>query len=145
MAGWRERLTAAGLSEADADVILATLRVHALDAEQLTVVYRIEPAELDRLLPLEVVPAPTRVTRVGPAIVKNVDPAAGERIAKLIEQLASDDWDQREAAQSKLAQLGAGAGPKLNEALKHKDLEVVYRAERLLEALAAPAAPAEGQ
>jgi hypothetical protein len=97
------------------------------------------------LLPLEVVPSPTKTTRVGLAIVKNADPAAGERIARLIEQLASDDWDQREAAQAKLAQLGAGARPKLSEALKHKDLEVVYRAERLLEALAAPAAPAEAQ
>ena len=77
--------------------------------------------------------------------IENADPAAGERIAKLIEQLASGEWDQREAAQAKLAKLGAGARPKLGEALKHKDLEVVYRAERLLEALAAPATPAGGE
>ena len=146
VAGWRERLTSAGLSTGDADVILATLRTQALDAEQLTVVYRMEPAELDRLLPLEVVPAPAKVTRVGLVVVKNVDPAAGERIAKLIEQLASDDWDAREAAHAKLARLGAGARPKLTEALKHKDVEVVYRAERLLEALnPAPAAAPQGR
>lgn len=141
VAAWRGRLAGAGLAPGDVDVILATLRTHALDPEQLTVVYRVDPAELDRLLPLEVVPSPAKVTRVGLAVVRNVDPAAGERIAKLIEQLGSDDWNQREAAQAKLALLGAGAAPRLTDALKHTDLEVVYRVECLLEAIKAQAAP----
>ena len=138
VAPWSQRLKDAGLTAADIEVILATLRTHALDPEQLTVVYRIDPSELDRMLPMEVVPMPAKVTRVGIAIVKNIDPAAGERIAKLVEQLGNSDWEKREAAQAKLAELGAGARPKLTEALKHKDVEVVYRAERLLESINNP-------
>jgi hypothetical protein len=138
VAAWAPRLKDAGLTPADVEVILATLRTHALDPEQLTVVYRIDPAEMDRMLPMEIVPMPTKVTRVGIAIVKNIDPAAGERIAKLVEQLGNPDWDKREAAQAKLAELGAGARPKLTEALKHKDVEVVYRVERLLEVINNP-------
>jgi hypothetical protein len=135
VAGWKSRLANAGLPDVDVEVILATLRTHALDPEELTAVYRMEQPELDRLLPLEVVPLPAKTTRVGIAIVKNIDPAAGERIAKLIAQLGSPNWDEREKAEAKLAELGAGAKPKLDEALKNSDLEIVYRAERLVEKL----------
>lgn len=138
VAPWRSRLTDAGLTPADVDVILATLRTQALDDEQLTVVYRMDPAELDKLLPLEVVPLPAKTTRVGLAIVINIDPAAGERIAKLIQQMGDPDWSKREAAYTKLAELGAGAKPKLTEATKNSDIEIVYRAERLLDAINNP-------
>jgi hypothetical protein len=138
VAPWRQRLKDAGLTAADVEVIVSMLQTHALDPEQLTIVYRIDQAELDRVLPLEVVPLPAKITRVGIAIVKNIDPAQGERIAKLVEQLGNPSWEKREAAQAKLAEMGAGAKPKLTEALKHKDIEVVYRAERLLDSINNP-------
>jgi hypothetical protein len=138
VAPWKARLTDAGLTSADVDVVLATLRTQALDDEQLTVVYRMDPAELDKLLPLEVVPLPAKTTRVGIAIVINVDPAAGERIAKLIAQMGDPDWSRREAAYAKLSEIGAGAKPKLTEATKNSDIEIVYRAERLLDAINNP-------
>jgi hypothetical protein len=138
VATWRQRLKEAGLTPADVETIVATLQTHALDPEQLTVVYRIDQSELDRVLPLEVVPTPAKVTRVGIAIVKNIDPATGERIARLVEQLGNPSWEKREAAQAKLAEMGAGAKPKLTDALKHKDMEVVYRAERLLDSINNP-------
>jgi hypothetical protein len=138
VAPWKARLTEAGLTPADVDVVLATLRTQALDDEQLTVVYRIDPAELDKLLPLEVVPLPAKTTRVGIAIVINVDPAAGERIAKLIAQMGDPEWSKREAAYAKLSEIGAGAKPKLTEATKNSDIEIVYRAERLLDAINNP-------
>jgi hypothetical protein len=138
VAPWKARLTEAGLTPADVDVVLATLRTQALDDEQLTVVYRMDPAELDKLLPLEVVPLPAKTTRVGIAIVINVDPAAGERIAKLIAQMGDPEWSKREAAYAKLSEIGAGAKPKLTEATKNSDIEIVYRAERLLDAINNP-------
>jgi hypothetical protein len=138
VAPWKARLSEAGLTPADVDVVLATLRTQALDDEQLTVIYRMDPAELDKLLPLEVVPLPAKTTRVGIAIVINIDPAAGERIAKLIAQMGDPDWSKREAAYAKLAEIGAGAKPKLTEATKNTDIEIVYRAERLLDAINNP-------
>jgi hypothetical protein len=138
VAPWKARLTEAGLTPADVDVVLATLRTQALDDEQLTVVYRMDPSELDKLLPLEVVPLPAKTTRVGIAIVINIDPAAGERIAQLIAEMGDPDWSKREAAYAKLAEIGAGAKPKLTEATKNADIEIVYRAERLLDAINNP-------
>jgi hypothetical protein len=138
LGGWRSRLKEAGLKPADVETISAMLQAHALDTEQLTVVYRIDSSELDRLLPLEVVPAPVKTTRVGLVIVKNIDPAAGDRIVKLIQQLGDPNWEKREAAHAKLTEIGAGARPKLTEALKNPDIEIAYRVERLLAALSSP-------
>ncbi len=132
LAPWRDRLARAGLDEPDREAVIGILRHHALDPDQLTAVYQVDQADLDRVLPLEVVPTPAGVVRVGLAVVRNVDPDAGARIAKWIAQLGSDSWEQREAAEQALTKLGAGARPKLQEALKEKDLEVVYRVERLL-------------
>jgi len=121
--------------------ILRILETHALDQRRMTVVYRLDPAELDRLLPLEVTPTPRRTVRVGLVVARNIDPAVGGEIDQLVAQLASPDWDKREAASKQLAELGAAARPKLNAALQQKDLEVVWRAERILQAMETPPAP----
>lgn len=142
---WRDHLAQQGLPPADVDTILAILARHALDKDNLTAVYRMGPAELDALIKLEVIPEPRKVTRVALVIVRNIDPALVEQLDALIAQLGDDDWNKREAAQKKLAQVGGLAKPKLEAALSHKDLEVVWRAERLLAALAAPTPPRPGQ
>jgi hypothetical protein len=105
-----------------------------LDKKRLTAVYRLDPAELDRMLPLEVTPTPRKTVRVGLVIARNIDPSVGDEIDQLIAQLAHPDWEQREVAHKQLADLGAAARPKLQAALQQKDMEVVWRAERLLQA-----------
>jgi hypothetical protein len=141
LAPWTERLTATGLPATDFDVILSILRKFALDPHRVTVVYRLDPAELDRLLPMEVTPQPKKIVRVGLVIALNVDPALGDEVDRLITLLGDDDWSKREAAHKQLVKLGLAAKPKLEGALKNKDLEVVYRAEKLIQALTAPPAP----
>jgi hypothetical protein len=136
--GWKEKLAAAGLAPTDLDTICAILSKHALDPKRLTVVYRMDPAEMDRILPLEIVPQPRKITRVGLMIVRNIDPAIAQEIDQLIVQLGNDEWSQREAAEKRLRELGLAAKPKLEQAVKNKDLEIVYRAERLMQAFAKP-------
>jgi hypothetical protein len=65
-------------------------------------------------------------------IVRGIDPSFGQLIDKLIVQLGDPSWKQREAATSELGKIGRVAKPKLEAALRSKDLEVVYRAEQLL-------------
>ena len=98
------------------------------------------PPELDRLLPLDVTPTPRKTVRVALVVVRGIDPAITDEIDGLITQLGDADWNVREAAYKQLAEFGAAAQPKLTEATRQKDLEVVYRAERLLQRLANPAA-----
>ena len=139
---WKQRLAEAGLPAADVAQVLRILERFALDKKRMTVVYRLDPAELDRLLPLEVTPAPRKTVRVGIVVARNIDPAVGDEIDQLIAQLGADDWDAREAAYKQLAELGPAARPKLQAVLQSKDVEVVWRAERLIQAAEAQPAGA---
>ena len=132
---WRARLTSAGLGADDLDLIVKILEVRALDTAHLTAVYRLDDGELDRLLPLEVLPQPRKTVRVGLVMVRNADPAIPAQIAALVAQLGDRDWRKREQATQALSQLGAGAKAELQIALKSNDPEIVLRAERLLKSL----------
>ncbi len=135
LAPWRGRLAAAGVSAADQEIVLKMLARYALDRQRLTAVYQMDPAELDKLLPLEIVPQPKKISRIALVIVTQIDPAIGDDLDKLIAQLGNADWKRREAAMSEIRKLGNIAKPRLQEAVKNKDTEIVYRAEQLLEGL----------
>ena len=126
-----------GVDPADAAVITRLIARYAFDPHRLTAVYRMDDAELDQLLPLEVVPQPAKITRFALVIVINADPTAGTVVDDLIKQLGDDDWDKREAAYQALAAMGPAAQAKLTGAKGSKDLEVAWRAERLLAQLQA--------
>jgi tricorn protease-like protein len=59
-------------------------------------------------------------------------PVAKETIARLIDQLDSDDFDLRDQATMELMKLGELAESELNKALDHKSLEVRHRVTELL-------------
>jgi hypothetical protein len=120
------------LPPTDFAVIASVLERHALESKRLTVVYRLDPAEMERLLPLELTPSPRKLVRVGLVVVRNLDPGIGEDVERLIAQLGDEEWARREAASKQLAEIGPAAKAKLEAATKHKDLEIAWRAERLL-------------
>jgi HEAT repeat protein len=69
-------------------------------------------------------------------------PAGGPNaadVARLVRQLGSEQYAEREAASKALGAIGEPALAALNEAALSDDLEVRRRAERLLEALRARA------
>jgi len=133
-ADWKPKLLDAGLDPADADVIVKIIARSAFDPRRLTAIYFLDGPEFDRLLPLEIVPDPKSIVRVGIVIVRNADPAAGTDIDDLIAQLGDPVWAKREAASKALQKIGKAALPKLQEATHSKDVEVVWRAERLINA-----------
>ena len=136
LAPWRQKLTASGLPPADFDLILKILERHALTANRLSAIYRLDAGQLDQLLPLDIVPSPRKITRVGLVIVRNIDPAIATEIESLATQLGDVKWDAREAAQKQLTELGLAARPKLEGLLKNaRDPEIIYRIERLLDTL----------
>lgn len=134
---WKPIMASHGVDPADAAVITRLIARYAFDPHRLTAVYRMDDAELDQLLPLEVVPQPAKITRFALVIVINADPTAGTVVDDLIKQLGDDDWDKREAAYQALAAMGPAAQAKLTGAKGSKDLEVAWRAERLLAQLQA--------
>jgi hypothetical protein len=141
VAPWKDRLAAAGLPATDFPVIASVLEKHALESKRLTVVYRLDPAEMERLLPLELTPSPRKLVRVGLVVVRNLDPGIGEDVDRLIAQLGDEEWARREAASKQLAEIGPAAKGKLEAATKHKDLEIAWRAEKLLQVLSPAPGP----
>jgi len=132
IADWLPAFKKAAVSDQDCELISRILTREAFDARRLTVVYLLDSAEYDRLFPLEVVPEPNKIVRLGIVIIKNADPAVGTEIDDLIVQLGDPTWAKREEASQSLLKMGAAAVPKLQEATKNKDLEVVWRAEKLV-------------
>ncbi len=137
--GWMPTITAAGIDPIDAQLMTRIIARYAFDPRRLTAVYRMDDAEFDRLLPLEVVPQPAAIRRVALVIVLNADLAAGTMVDDLVKQLGDDDWSKREAAYQALTTMGPAAKTELNVAKGSSDLEVAWRAERLLAQLPAPA------
>lgn len=133
-ANWKPILSRSGLSPTDVQLIADMISQYALGSRALTAIYRLDPAEFDRLLPLEVVPQPRSILRVGVVIITNADPAAGTEVDELISQLGDPSWAKREEAYNSLKSLGPAALPKLKAATKNKDMEIVWRAEKLLAA-----------
>ena len=78
------------------------------------------------LAALAAAPAPT---------ADKADKPEAARIAKLIAQLGSDDFDDREKASAELAVIGEPALDALRQAVKSSDVEVHKRAETLVSAI----------
>jgi hypothetical protein len=144
LAPWRGKLAKAGVSAADQDVILKILARHALDPKRLTAIYRLDPAELDRILPLEIVPQPKKVSRIALVIVRGIDPAIGDELDQLIKKLGDPSWKIREAATAGIKKMGIRAKSRLQKVVNDKDVEVAYRAEELLAGIASETGEAPG-
>jgi hypothetical protein len=130
-------LIGAGMFEAEADSILKIWRRSFFESDGLTAFYLLPQTEYDRMLPLQVTPAPVGgPVRVGIALHPAFEngPDVRERVAKLIAQLDAADFASRESATKTLEQLGPWAVPQIREALKEKpSLETSRRLERLVE------------
>lgn len=132
---WRAKLIEAGVASGDQEIVLKILARQALDPKRLTAVYRMDPAELDRILPLEVVPQPKKVSRIALVVVKGIDPQIGDELDGWVKKLGDPKWKTREAAMAAIKRAGMQAKSRLLAAAKSSDTEVAYRAEQLLGAL----------
>jgi ankyrin repeat protein len=130
LAVWRSRL--AGLSDGQIDFVIDVLKEYALDPEFTSLVYRLDRSVLDELIQVDVVPNPRNTVRIGLVVVRRAGPEFHENVANLILQLGDPEWAKREAAHKTLAAKGKSIVPLLKKAAKQRDLEIVYRVERLL-------------
>jgi hypothetical protein len=87
---------------------------------------------LDETVLLDVFPPPRKLVRVVLLLVHGVDPRLQDRARALVQQLGDPSPKTRETAESRLFELGPVAVPALEDALTSKDMEIIYRSERLL-------------
>ena len=92
-------------------------------------------------MPLEILPAPAKVTRVGLVIVRGLDPGVLDEIDRLILQCGDPDYAKRKAATALLIEIGEPARTKLQKAQSNADVENAQRAEEALAAISKSKAP----
>lgn len=117
----RQAQLTAGLFEAEADSLLKIWEKRLLQADGVTAFHILPVSEYDRMLPLEIRPAPpTRPVRVGIALHPHVEiePALAETVGKLLRELDSPQFEKRMAADKTLLEIGPMAIGMLRAELK---------------------------
>ncbi len=126
------RLEAAGLRKELVGLLLDRYARDLFEPGELIVLARLSREAVDEAVPLDVFPSPKKLTRVPLIVIHGVDPRLQDRAKILVKQLGDPAWKSREEAETRLLNLGPAAVPALEEALRDKDVEVVYRVERIL-------------
>jgi hypothetical protein len=117
------------------EVIQAYLDQYAptlFEPKGLIVVAHLAREAIDEIVLLDVFPTPKKFVRMAAVVAHGVDPRLQDRARLLVKQLGDLGPKSREEAETQLFELGPVAIPVLEDALRDKDIEVVFRAERIL-------------
>ncbi len=128
----RERLGRTGLKPAEIDLLISLCARPVFESHEMVALFRLPAVAIDEKLPLEIFPEPHKTVRTALVLVRSIDPRMKDEVKALVARLGDPKYAEREAAEKRLIELGAVAVPVLKEALKDKDAEVVFRAERIL-------------
>lgn len=121
-----------GFTRLEIDLLIGRAANTWLEAKKMVVLFRLPVEAIEERLPLVAYPAPRKTVRAALIVVENIDPKIKLEVQKLIAQLGAAEYTDRESAEKRLTELGRLAVPALRAALKSADLEVVFRAERIL-------------
>ena len=126
------RLAGQGLREDVVKVLLAEYGQALFEPKELVVLVHLSRPAIDEGVPLDVFPPPKKIVRTALVVVHGVDPRLQDRARTLVQKLGDQSPKERESAEARLSEMGPVAVPVLEDALKNKDVEIVFRAERLL-------------
>ncbi len=129
---YTRRLAGQGLREESVQSLLAQYGQALFEPGELIVLAHLTREAIDEAVLLDVFPPPRKMIRTALLVVHGVDPRLQDRARTLVQQLGAASPKAREAAEARLFEMGPVAVPVLEDALIHKDVEIVFRAERLL-------------
>lgn len=132
------RLMVQGLREDTIHIMLDQYGQTLFEPGELIVLAHFVRPAIDEVVLLDVFPPPKKIVRTALLVIHGVDPRLQDRARTLVVQLGDQSPKVRESAEAKLAELGPVAVPALEDALINKDVEIVFRAERLLMRLNRP-------
>jgi hypothetical protein len=126
-------LTAAGLCADEAASLIKIWTDEFFETPGARVLVLLPRAAYDALLPLEITPKPTALTRVLIAHLECLDPATQAKVDAWIAKLGSESIDERDAATAGIRSLGPLAEKSVRDAIEQsKDAEVRSRLQELL-------------
>jgi hypothetical protein len=126
------RLAGQGLRDDLVQLILSQYGSLLFEPGELVVLAHFSREALDEAVLLDVFPPPKKMVRTALLLVHGVDPRLQDRARLLVKQLGDDSHKTRETAEARLLEMGPVAVPVLEDALTNKDVEIAFRAERLL-------------
>jgi hypothetical protein len=126
------RLAGQGLRDDQVQILLAQYGQALFEPGELIVLAHLSREAIDETVLLDVFPPPKKLVRTALLVVYGVDPRLQDRARALVQQLGDPSYTVREAAEARLTEIGPVAVPVLEDALTNKDVEIVFRAERLL-------------
>jgi len=126
------RLAGQGLREDVVQLFLSQYGQVLFEPGELIVLTHFSRAAIDETVLLDVFPPPKKLVRTALLVIHGVDPRLQDRARALVQQLGDQSYKARESAEARLAEMGPVALPALEDALINKDVEIVFRAERLL-------------
>lgn len=126
-----EKLVAAGLYPKEATAMARTWERSYFHTEGLRVLYVVPRALTDRILPLEITPAPSSLVRVLVGRLECLTPEREAAVEQALRDLRAKDPELRRLAQERLDRLGRFLEPHLRRAMASGD-EVVRESARVL-------------
>ncbi len=126
------RLVGQGLREDLANFLLDQYGPQLFEPKELVILVHLSRPALDEAVTLDVFPAPRKLARTATIVVHGIDPRLQDRARGLVKLLGEKSSHARDQAEERLFEMGPAAVPVLEDALSNKDVEIVYRAERLL-------------
>ena len=129
---YTRRLAAQGLREEVIESLLGQYNEALFAPDGLIVLAHFSRDAIDEAVLLDVFPAPKKFVRTAVLVVHGIDPRLQDKARELVQKLGDKVPKARETAETQLFELGPVAVPVLEDALREKDIEIVFRAERLL-------------
>jgi hypothetical protein len=126
------RLAGQGLREDVVEFLLKQYGKLLFEPGELLVLAHLSRETIDETVLLDVFPPPKKFVRTALVVIHGVDPRLQDRARALVKQLGDKSPKERESAEARLFAMGPVAIPVLEDALTNKDVEIVFRAERLL-------------
>jgi len=126
-------LVKGGLYQKEAQAMLKTWRTSWFTEEGTRLLYLVPEELTEKILPLEIKPAPQALVRILVGRLEILTPEQEATIARLVRGLGANAFKTRELATASLIELGRFAEPALQRVLAtSRDLEVRTRARKLL-------------
>ncbi len=126
------RMASQGQRDDVVQTLLAQYGKTLFEPPELVVLVHLSRPAIDDAVVLDVFPPPKKLVRTALLLVHGVDPRLQDRARTLVQELGDQSPKVRETAETRLAEMGPVALPALEDALINKDVEIVFRAERLL-------------
>jgi hypothetical protein len=132
------RLAKQGMREEVLQALLDQYSGALFEPGEVIVLSHLSREGIDEAVVFDVFPTPKKLVRTALVVTHGIDPRLQDRARDLVRKLGDPSPKSREEAESQLFSLGAVAVPALEDALSDKDIEIVFRVERLLMRLNRP-------